>query len=267
VQLGRLRKIVVFDRFLARLVHVRDDWVLKGGFALELRLGPRARTTRDVDIDRSGDPDDIVEAMRDAARTDLEDFFEFEIEKVADAVDGGRSLRFRASATVAGRQFDVVLVDVGTTDPLPTYVETLETPALLEFAGISPARVPSVPLDQHLAEKVHALTRTYGISSSVSSRVKDLMDIVLISEIGRLESDRARTALEATFERRRTHELPLELPSEQQAWRAQFTRIAADVGYDGSIADALARARAFVEPLLCNDVAGRRWVPEQAAWQ
>jgi len=37
---SRLRKRIVFERLLARLVvHAPGEWVLKGGFALELRLG------------------------------------------------------------------------------------------------------------------------------------------------------------------------------------------------------------------------------------
>lgn len=52
VGLSRLRKRVVFERLLARLAAVAPDaWVLKGGFALELRLGSSARSTRDVDVD------------------------------------------------------------------------------------------------------------------------------------------------------------------------------------------------------------------------
>jgi hypothetical protein len=40
VPLVRLRKMVVFDRFMARLVQDKPDgWVLKGGLALQLRLG------------------------------------------------------------------------------------------------------------------------------------------------------------------------------------------------------------------------------------
>ena len=45
--LVRLRKMVVFDRFLVRLIHDQPDaWVLKGGLALQLRLGNQARTTK-----------------------------------------------------------------------------------------------------------------------------------------------------------------------------------------------------------------------------
>jgi hypothetical protein len=47
VDLDRLRKRVAFERFLARLFD-RDPtrWVLKGGYALELRLVGRARATK-----------------------------------------------------------------------------------------------------------------------------------------------------------------------------------------------------------------------------
>ena len=49
--LARLRKFVAFDRLLARLLQVDPEaWVLKGGLALQLRLGQRARTTKDMDV-------------------------------------------------------------------------------------------------------------------------------------------------------------------------------------------------------------------------
>jgi hypothetical protein len=51
--LDRLRKQVVFERLLARLlVAAPGRWVLKGGFALDLRLGTRARSTKNLDVAR-----------------------------------------------------------------------------------------------------------------------------------------------------------------------------------------------------------------------
>ena len=48
--LVRLRKLVAFDRLLARLVaDSPENWLLKGGLALQLRLGDRSRTTQDID--------------------------------------------------------------------------------------------------------------------------------------------------------------------------------------------------------------------------
>ena len=48
--LARDRKRVVFERFLSRLLVVAPgSWMLKGGFALDLRLPGWARATRGVD--------------------------------------------------------------------------------------------------------------------------------------------------------------------------------------------------------------------------
>jgi len=53
----RVRQLVVFDRFLARVFDVFGERaIVKGGAALELRLD-RARTTRDIDLRMSGSPE------------------------------------------------------------------------------------------------------------------------------------------------------------------------------------------------------------------
>jgi predicted nucleotidyltransferase component of viral defense system len=49
--LVRMRKRIVFERGMARLQKTTSNpWVVKGGFALELRLGLRARMTKDLDL-------------------------------------------------------------------------------------------------------------------------------------------------------------------------------------------------------------------------
>jgi len=57
VDLQRLRRQVAFDRLLARLFQVGDlkqpPWVLKGGYAMELRM-KAARTTKDIDLTMRG---------------------------------------------------------------------------------------------------------------------------------------------------------------------------------------------------------------------
>jgi hypothetical protein len=50
VPLSTLLKFVL-ERPLARLLcHPDPAWLVKGGFAMDLRFRPRARTTRDVDL-------------------------------------------------------------------------------------------------------------------------------------------------------------------------------------------------------------------------
>lgn len=51
VSLDRLRRRVVFERIVARLqVAEPGVWVLKGGMALEVRLGDAARLSKDIDV-------------------------------------------------------------------------------------------------------------------------------------------------------------------------------------------------------------------------
>lgn len=67
VGLSRLRNRVVFERLVARLLTVAPDaWILKGGFALEMRLGGRARSTRDVDLDWLVASADVGRVLREA---------------------------------------------------------------------------------------------------------------------------------------------------------------------------------------------------------
>src|SRR6202000_3088003 len=86
--LNRDRKRVAFDRLLVRLQAVAADrWVLKGGFALDLRLTARARSTKDVDIEWRAEEDELAEALLDAAEHDAGDFFVLAIERTAAPAD------------------------------------------------------------------------------------------------------------------------------------------------------------------------------------
>lgn len=82
VSLLRLRKAVVFDRLLARLLHTAPDrWTLKGGLALDFRLGRSARTTLDMDLAYRDDVDAATEALLAAQSLDLGDYFSFAIRR------------------------------------------------------------------------------------------------------------------------------------------------------------------------------------------
>jgi hypothetical protein len=87
VQVNRLRRQVAFDRLLARLFRIDPaPWVLKGGYALELRFRA-ARATVDIDLTvqrvaaaAEADVNQIVRDMlQDAARLSLGDWFEYTI--------------------------------------------------------------------------------------------------------------------------------------------------------------------------------------------
>ncbi len=142
---ARKRQILVFDRFLARIfAELKETVILKGGLGLEMRL-ERARTTKDVDLRFTGNPDNILERLQSAARMNLEDFMTFEVELDSrhptiqgDSVkyDG---FRFRAKCLLAGKIYGHVFgIDIGVGDPIYGQPKTLLTSDTLAFAMIAP---------------------------------------------------------------------------------------------------------------------------------
>jgi hypothetical protein len=266
--LSRLRKLVAFDRLLARMVGTNPEiWVLKGGYALEMRLGARARATKDIDAALRIALDEASEFLAAAASADLGDWFEFEVGRPDQAATGAPEggLRFPVRSLVDGRLFESFHLDIGAGDPLVGETDHLTGPALLEFAGIPPARVPACPLAQQLAEKVHALTRPYA--SGEPSRVKDLVDILLIGQMCEFDIEALRDALVATFGVRHTHPLPESLPHPRRSWDRPFSRLAR--GLDApwvELDDAVLAAGDFLAPVLSGQV-GMVWSPVEWCWK
>ncbi len=206
--LARDRKRVAFDRLLARLGRVAAGrWLLKGGFALDLRLAARARSTKDIDIEWRDAEEELLDALLDAADFDAGDFFVFGVERAGAPEDRlGGAHRFRVSASLAGRPFETFLLDVGFRAGGPAGVETLRTGDLLAFAGIDPVEIEVVGLELQVAEKLHAYTRTY--EGRGSTRTKDLVDLALIAELSTPGAAALRHGIEAIFSLRGTHPAP-----------------------------------------------------------
>jgi hypothetical protein len=100
----RLRKRVAFERFLARLaVTEPGSWVLKGAFALELRLGVRTRATKDIDLARADDERTATARLIAAQAIDLHDHFSFDVARTAalDQAEAFRAVRYSVTAEVA----------------------------------------------------------------------------------------------------------------------------------------------------------------------
>ena len=243
-----------------------ERWVLKGGLALDYRFGDRARTTRDLDLDTTGTEDDALRDLRAAAHVNLDDYFRFAIERrELEDLDQGRAIGFHVRAEVAGRVFDEFVVDVGFADDVNP--EPVTGPPLLQFAGLDPVTAPTMPLAVHLAEKVHAYSRQYGPGGFPSSRVKDLVDMVLISDEASPGARSVRLALEETFSARNTHALPAALPAPPHAWRVPYRNVAKQVGLDPDIDKGYARARALLDPVLGRPDLRGRWDPAAGAWR
>ncbi len=262
----RLRKTVVFERLLARLaIAAPGRWTLKGALALDFRLGDRSRTTKDLDLVRSDDDEEAaVGDLIEAASRDLGDYFAFSIEsRTRLREEEGGTVRCRIRAELAGRLFENVLVDMGFSDPLGWAPELLQGTDLLAFADIERVRVPVVPLEQQVAEKVHAYTRTYG--GKPSSRTKDLIDLVLIKKSTSLDGKRLRAALVGVFEGRRQHPLPASLPPPAREWVVPYRKLATEVGLETELMGGHREAAALLDPVLGGEDT-LRWNPNDGRW-
>jgi predicted nucleotidyltransferase component of viral defense system len=267
VGISRLRKRVAFERLLARLQAVAPDaWVLKGGFALELRLGGSARTTKDIDIDWTLDEEDAIELLLDAAAAPLDDGFQYTLERSRaddDLVGGGQ--RWAVIATLAGREFERVAIDVGFGMAPVLAPETVSSSHLLDFVGVEPVRVRTAAIEQHVAEKLHAYTRTYA-ADKPSSRVKDLVDLVVIARTMTIEASNLVHALDEIFTRRTTHPLPEAVPAPPADWTSAWDMLVADLTVDADVRAGHEAASAFLDPVLAGTVRAGRWAPGLRAW-
>jgi len=237
LDLQRLRRTVAFNRFLARVFAEKTTpWVLKGGYAMELRLH-NARTTQDIDLAFRGAPvtggenqtDYIQRLLAKATRTDKGDFFSFEIGGVQMELDGPLygGARYPVRALVGERLFVAFHVDAAVGDYLPEEVETAVEADLLGFAGVKPAEFPMLPREVQFAEKLHSYTMPRSVPNS---RARDLVDMVLLIQEGKISSAKAQAALKAVFTRRKSHDVPAVLEPAPDRWENSFAEMAEECG-------------------------------------
>jgi hypothetical protein len=270
VELWRLRKRVAADRLLAALAAVAPGrWILKGGVALDLRFGDRARETRDLDL---GSYDSESAALADfhaVERYDGSDFFVSSIRRTdhLDNADVAGAVRFHVRLLLAGRVFEELTVDVGFSSTGNYSPEQILGSELLAFSGIPRIIVPVIPLAQHIAEKVHAYTRQYGPDGRQSTRVKDLVDLVLIQANATLIAGDVRSALQSVFSVRDSQQLPQTLPPPPANWQVPYRRMANGVGIVADLRDGYQLAAAFLDPVLDGSTRNTQaWNPARAAW-
>lgn len=245
VDLQRLQRRVAFERLLARLfTEENPPWLLKGGYSLELRLPGRARSTVDLDFSIP-DPARIRQAiaatgpetyrasafeyLQEMAEHNLDDGFQFFIHKPKAELTGafGGGFRCPVEAHLAGRVFARFHLDIGFGDPVASPFDWITGDAFLAFAGIPPARIAAYPLAQQFAEKAHAYT--FPWRDRGNTRVKDLVDMVLLIDSGLLSSGNLKPAVEATFASRKTHPVPASLPLPPSFWSSPYTALAEDL--------------------------------------
>ncbi|MFN4805014.1 MAG: nucleotidyl transferase AbiEii/AbiGii toxin family protein [Akkermansiaceae bacterium] len=238
VDLQRMRRQVAFDRLLVRLfAEGSPPWRLKGGYALELKLSI-ARATRDLDLGLSSGMlpgDELVESLQNAAARNTGDFFVYAIGEPVMDLDGAPygGSRHPVECSLDGRLFARFHLDIGMGDIQREPYEWTEPRDWLDFAGITAGQFPSISREEHFAQKVHAYTLHRGVRTN--TRVKDLIDLVLLIDADNIDSQRLRQDIEDTFQRRNTHSVPNALEPPPEFWKPVFAKLALECEIDGDI--------------------------------
>ena len=157
----RIHLVVAIDRLLARLLAgAPGQWVVKGGYANQLRRPDDARFTEDLDLKIEAAIETAPELLASGFAVDLADDFSYEVASSPAPLVGppGGGLRFVVVARLAGTELVRFKVDVSAADVVVGDVESYFSDPVLEQLGFRRSRFPVYPINQHVAEKLHALT-------------------------------------------------------------------------------------------------------------
>lgn len=232
ISLDRLRRRVVFERVVARLHYTEPgQWVLKGGMALEVRLRDRARLTKDVDLglrEVLADAGDLHDRLVEALSADpFEDYFILTVPPLVQLQeDGGGFVTWRTTveATLAGRVFGRVKMDISPREHELESTDHIPLPNSLEFAGVPVPAIEIIDVQRHAAEKLHAIQRQYG--DRENSRVRDLVDLVLLNESDLLDRRRLSVEVRNVWREREHADPPIGRPPIAAGWRDRYEQLA-----------------------------------------
>jgi predicted nucleotidyltransferase component of viral defense system len=259
ISLDRLRNDIAFERFLARLLVVSSDtWLLKGGLAMQLRLGKKTRTTSDIDLAFNENEENFYDVLSEASSINLEDWFTFEVEQPSEreyqeGFFGG--IRYDIICLLDSKLFERFHIDVGGKTQIIDDYETFAFEPALDFAGIQSTLVPCYPVPLQIAEKLHALTRKY--KSGSSSRGKDMIDILLLARARDINGKLLSNAIRHTFGHRGTHTIPKALSSLPRSIQREYSKLSKEVDLDYPNFEAAEKAlKSFINPVLDNTSPG-----------
>jgi hypothetical protein len=254
-----------------------DRWILKGAGALLARL-PDARHSRDIDLaftrsptPRSSDTaqplDDATASLRTALDVDLGDHFRFEISRISPLPETAKGHRVHVVAYLGPRyatfHVDVVVGTAMTGIPQPG------TPLIpLDIPGLQRPTYRLFPLADHVADKLCAIIEIHPRADGArpSTRVKDLVDLVLIAQTQSLDADQLTAAVRlGAAHRGLTLPRHLSVP-DTPLWRRGYPDRAHET--PSAIPDfdaAVTLVAELLDPIL-NGAATGTWNPHTSQW-
>lgn len=270
---GNLQRQFVYDRLLCRVFDGDDDhWVLKGGTALLARVRS-ARHSQDVDLLRqAGTVDAAVAELRQAVARDQKDHFRFvtrldSVRQQRPGQPGTQVATVKVEGYAGVRQVATFSVDIVVGSVITAEPEPIRPVPVVSVAGLPSPDYRLYPLVDHIADKLCATFERFGAAQAPSSRVRDLVDLVVIARTQTVHAAALHQAIEAEQTHRR---LPaFERFATPARWAntypAQARNVALCEGYR-TYPQAVELVGQFLDPVLSGVLSAGTWLPEQQRW-
>jgi hypothetical protein len=230
---ARLRRLVGFAVVCEALSEAVSRGVIplflvKGGAAIELRLGLLARATRDLDIGLCAPVAELLSVFDRALSVGFNDF-QFR-RKGAARVIGNDVFGLEVAVDYLGRPWATIPVDLG---PATQDAQTESVPpiSLRELGLTEPRGVPCPAIAEQVAQKVHALSEPYT-EGRTNPRARDILDILLLVQRANVEFSAVRVSCERIFAERATHPWPIFNFVFPLDWTVTLGNLARDAGYE-----------------------------------
>jgi Nucleotidyl transferase AbiEii toxin, Type IV TA system len=247
---ARVRRWISVMILLGALDRSRESdplFLLKGGVAIELRVGSGARATQDVDLVFFGDPGQLGEIL-DEDLSEPYSVFSFEREQAESRREGlfhcvNVKLLFR------GRSWGTLKLEVASPDSGATDGEEVEAIPIDEFGIEGPQMIRCLSLRYQIAQKIHAVTQRFD--QGENERFRDLIDLIICRD---LVADLAevREACLRTFDARSLHAWPpdLQVPD---SWAEPYVALAEEMDFPvAEVSDAAAQVRELIDEIQAS---------------
>jgi predicted nucleotidyltransferase component of viral defense system len=248
------------ERFLYRLAHSEyvGQFVLKGAMLFALWMESGHRPTRDLDLLSFG------EASNERLTKIFQQLCDVEVESDGLTFDARsvRAVEIREGQAYQGQRIKLLgllgkariplQIDIGFGDAITPEAKEIDYPTLLDLPA---PRIRAYPPETVVAEKLQAMV-ALGMQNS---RMKDFYDLWIIARQFSFEGTTLMTAIEVTFNRRRTvipQTVPTGLSDEFatdkhkiRQWKAFLTR--SQLGWTGiAFAQVINELGTFLMPVL-----------------
>ncbi|MDR2620208.1 MAG: nucleotidyl transferase AbiEii/AbiGii toxin family protein [Propionibacteriaceae bacterium] len=238
-------------------------FLVKGGLYLELRLGLKARATKDVDTLFRGGAAELERAV-DAILADPWEPFMFErteFERIVNAPRLVKPYRFDVKLIVRGKTWRSIRVEVSFPEGrIGSMSEPVPAPPV-EFFGVkSPDEIVGIAMDYQIAQKSHAATDPNIPPDMVNDRVRDVIDLVLIKENLYADNPTPATLRDAcvdVFNARAEEAKALGVTPRfwpptfvaNAAWERAYPALAESVGMDYTLEEAITIAQSWIDAI------------------